>query len=259
MFDQGSGPPIVVVQPLQGRWQWMRRFLDALSSKCRVITYTLYGDFGADHRIDVSQGFDQFVRQLEEVIDRAGLDRTALCGISFGGTVALRYAALHPRRVSHLVIASSPGPGWRLNPEQAGYVARPLLTLPAFLWTAFRRLSAELAASFPRPVERLAFVARATLTALRYPALPHVMATRARLMQGVDIAQDAARVTAPTLVVTGDPSLDHVVPVESTRRFLSHIRNSRYEIMERTGHSGSLTQPERLARIVGEFVNASHS
>src|ERR1041384_2924990 len=110
MFDQGSRPPIVVVQPLQGRWQWMRRILDGLSRKCRVITYTLYGDFGADHRIDASQGFDQFVRQLEEVIDRAGLDRTALCGISFGGTVALRYAALHPRRVSHLVIASSPGP-----------------------------------------------------------------------------------------------------------------------------------------------------
>jgi pimeloyl-ACP methyl ester carboxylesterase len=259
MFDQGHGHPIVIVQPLQGRWQWMRRFLDALSTQYRVITYTLCGDFGADRRLEPDKGFDQYVRQLEDVIEHAGLERAALCGISFGGTVAVRYAARHPSRVSHLIIASSPGPGWRPSREQALYVSRPLLTLPIFLWTAFRRLSAELAAAFPRLSERLAFVVRATATALRYPALPQLMAKRVRLMQTVDLAGDAARVTSPTLVVTGEPSLDHVVPAESTKAYLSLIRNSRYEIMEHTGHSGSLMQPERLARIVGSFVNASHS
>jgi hypothetical protein len=49
------------------------------------------------------------------------------------------------------------------------------------------------------------------------------------------------------------------VPVESTRQYLTHIRHSRYEMMEHTGHTGSLTQPERLARIVGTFVNAASS
>jgi pimeloyl-ACP methyl ester carboxylesterase len=257
MFDKGSGPTVVVVQPLQGRWQWMRRFLDALAQRCRVITYTLAGDLGSDRPMDPAQGFDLFVRQLEEFIDRAGVERAALCGISFGGTVALRYAALHPERVTHLIIASSPGPGWRANPEQTRYVSRPLLTLPVFLWAAFGRLRGELAAAFPRPSDRLAFVARATATALRYPALPQLMARRVRLMQTLDLGADCPRIAAPTLVVTGHPSLDRVVPVESTRQYLSHIKNSRYEMMENTGHSGSLTQPERLARIVGTFVNAS--
>jgi pimeloyl-ACP methyl ester carboxylesterase len=259
MFDKGSGPIVVVVQPLQGRWQWMRRFLDALSARCRVITYTLCGDFGSRQRLDPAAGFDQYVRQLEAVIDGAGVERAALCGISFGGIVAVRYAALHPDRVTHLVIASSPGPGWRVNAEQATYISRPLLTLPIFLLSAFRRLHAELAAALPRPADRLAFVARATATALRYPALPPLMATRVRLMQTIDLAADAARISAPTLVVTGHPTLDRVVPVESTRQYLSHIRDSRYEMMENTGHSGSLTQPERLARIVGTFVNAACS
>jgi len=259
LFDKGHGPTVVVVQPLQGRWQWMRRFLDALSWQCRVITYTLRGDFGSQGRPDPSQDFDQYVRQLEGVIDGAGIERTALCGISFGGTVAVRYAALHPDRVTHLVIASAPGPGWRANPEQATYISRPLLTLPVFVWNALRRLNLELSAAYPRPGARLAFVARAAATAVRYPALPPLMASRVRLMQTVDLAADASRIAAPTLVVTGHPTLDRVVPVESTRQYLAHIRGSRYEMMENAGHSGALTQPERLARIVGTFVNASSS
>jgi 3-oxoadipate enol-lactonase len=259
MFDEGSGPPIVIVQGLQGRWQWTRPFLEALARQCRVVTYTLAGDFGADRGIDPGQGFDTYVRQLEEIIDRTGIERTALCGISFGGTVAVRYAALHPERVTRLIVASSPGPGWRANDQQATYISRPLLTLPLFLWTAFWRLSAELKAAFPAPSERLAFAVPAVVTGLRYPAMPWVMARRVRLMQTVDLAADCVRIAAPTLVVTGESSLDHVVPVESTRRYESHIRDSRYEMMAKTGHSGSLTQPERLARIVGEFVNASRS
>lgn len=249
----------MIVQPLQGRWQWMRRFLEALAQRCRVITYTLGGDFGSEWAIDPLEGFDAYVRQLEAVMNRAGVERAALCGISFGGTVAVRYAARHPERVTHLIIASSPGPGWRANAQQAAYVSRPLLTLPVFLVTALMRLHVELAASLPRPRERVAFVVRGAIAALRYPALPHLMARRVRLMQTVDLAADAERVSASTLVVTGSPSLDHVVPVESTRQYLTHIRNSRYEMMENTGHSGSLTQPARLARIVEMFVNASSS
>ena len=138
IFDKGSGPPIVVVQPLQGRWQWMRRFLDALAERCRVITYTLCGDLGSDRSLDVSLGFDAYVHQLKDVIDRVGLERTAVCGISFGGTVAARYAARYPDRVTHLIIASSPGPGWQANADQAPYISRPFLTLPIVLWAAFR-------------------------------------------------------------------------------------------------------------------------
>src|SRR4051812_11301715 len=203
MFDKGSGKTVVIVQPLQGRWQWMRPFLEALAARCRVITYTLGGDFGSDRVMDPALGFDLFVRQLEDVMDRAGVERAALCGISFGGTVAVRYAARHPDRVTHLIVASSPGPGWRVNAQQQIYVTRPLLTLPLFVVTALARLHAEVAAALPRPAERLRFVARSALAALRYPAKPHLMAARVRLMQTVDLAADCARISAPTLVVSG--------------------------------------------------------
>ena len=53
--------------------------------------------------------------------------------------------------------------------------------------------------------------------------------------------------------------IDRVVPVESTREFVTLVRGAEYAMMDRTGHIGLVTQPEGFARIVGEFVNASSS
>src|SRR3984893_8959959 len=99
IFDEGSGSAIVLIQPLQGRWEWMRPSLVALSKYARVISYTLCGDIGSGARMDPAHGFDAFTQQLEEVLERTGLTRVALCGVSFGGVVAAHYAASHPERV----------------------------------------------------------------------------------------------------------------------------------------------------------------
>src|SRR5215213_873746 len=157
MFDQGSGPALILIQPLQGRWEWMRSSLVALSQYTRVISYTLCGDIGSGVRVDPSEGFDAYTRQLEKVMDRAGVTRVALCGVSFGGVVAAHYAALRPERVSHLIVASSPGPGWKPTESQAGYVARPWLSMPAFAVTGASRVGVEIAAALPSWGGRLGF------------------------------------------------------------------------------------------------------
>ena len=51
---------------------------------------------------DVS--FDTWVRDLETVVDAAGLDRFPLLAISRGGSMAIAYAVKHPERVTHLVL-----------------------------------------------------------------------------------------------------------------------------------------------------------
>ena len=47
MFDRGSGPPLIVVPGVQGRWEWMQPALIALSRSCRTISYSLCGDIGS--------------------------------------------------------------------------------------------------------------------------------------------------------------------------------------------------------------------
>jgi len=38
MVDVGSGPAIVLIPGIQGRWEWMRPSIRALAGKWRVLT-----------------------------------------------------------------------------------------------------------------------------------------------------------------------------------------------------------------------------
>ena len=58
----------------------------------------------------------------------------------------------------------------------------------------------------------------------------------------MDFTADCAAITCPTLVTTGEPHLDAVVPVEATRRYLSLIPGAKYAMIERTGHLGPAHQ-----------------
>jgi len=258
VFDHGAGKPLLVVPGLQGRWEWMKPALRQLSQHCRVISYSLSGDLGSGRRAKASLGFESYIRQLDEVLDSAGVTRAVVCGISFGGFVALRYAAERPTRVGGLILASAPAPGWRPTSQQARWIAKPWLSAPVFVATSPFRLWPEVRAALPTPAARLQFFARQGLRAARAPMIPSLMARRILEAQQVDFRQDCARVEVPTLVLSGEDELDRVVPVKSTRTYASLIRRAEYRVLPQTGHIGVLTQPARFAETVSGFVHAQH-
>lgn len=51
--------------------------------------------------------FDDWVADLETVVEALGLERFPLLGVSQGGAVAVAYAARHPERVSHLILCGA--------------------------------------------------------------------------------------------------------------------------------------------------------
>ena len=50
--------------------------------------------------------FEAWVRDLETVVDAAGVDRFPLLGISQGASIAVAYTTRHPERVTHLIVHS---------------------------------------------------------------------------------------------------------------------------------------------------------
>jgi pimeloyl-ACP methyl ester carboxylesterase len=83
------------------------------------------------------------------------------------------------------------------------------------------------------------------------------MVARLRLFATVDFAADCGRIACPTLIVTGEPRLDRVVPVSSTLDYLRLIPASKHETIERTGHIGLITRPDRFADSVVRFSDAN--
>jgi pimeloyl-ACP methyl ester carboxylesterase len=257
-FDRGSGPPVVVIPGIQGRWEWMEPALDRMSASCRVVSYSLCGEPGSGMPFEASAGFDNFVRQLDDVLERTGLESPALCGVSFGGFIALRYAALRPGRVRALILVSAPPPEWTPTARQRRHLARPMLEFPLFAAGAFQRFWREMRTSLPSWPARLEFAAVHGLRVVRAPLVPTSAAARVAAQQATDMRDDCARIEAPTLVIAGEDDLDDVVPPQATRRYVSLIPGARFERLEGTGHLGVLTRPERFVRLVTDFVHANH-
>ena len=71
VIDVGSGPAIVIVPGIQGRWEWMKPAVDALSADCRVITFSLADEPSCGGRFDPAAGFASDVDPIREAWARA--------------------------------------------------------------------------------------------------------------------------------------------------------------------------------------------
>lgn len=250
---------MVLVPGIQGRWEWMRPCADGLSEEGRVLTTSLPGEPGSGFRLGPDTDFDVHVEQLDAVFDRGGITSAVLCGVSFGGWVSVRYAALRPERVSALVLASAPGPSFKPDTRQQYYIRAPRLLLPAFAVTSRQRLRPEVDLALPFAPERRAFLRGQMIAMARYPISPSRMARRISLALGTDFESSARAVSAPTLVITGEPDFDRIVPVPSTRQYLSLIPGARGAVLEQTGHLGCVTRPHEFARLVRSFARGAQA
>jgi pimeloyl-ACP methyl ester carboxylesterase len=244
-FELGSGPPLVLVPGIPGPWEYVRRTVEALAASYRVLTFSL----GPECSIESD------VARIGEVLDDRRLDQAIVCGISYGGLIALRFAATHPAHTRALVLASAPGPGTRLRPSHRIYTQWPYVFGPLFLAETPFRFSRELERALPLRSDRWSFhwsQLEAFLTA--GVSLPKI-ARRARVMEALDITADCRRVAAPTLIVTGEPALDWVVPVNKTTEYLRLIRGARHVVLEGTGHLGAITQPAAFTAAVTRFLD----
>jgi pimeloyl-ACP methyl ester carboxylesterase len=254
VIDVGTGPPVVLIPGIQGRWEWMRPAVDQLSARTRVISFSLAGEPGSDRTFDEKSGFDCYTGQVDAAIDRAGLDSATICGVSFGGLIALHYAAMRPERVRALVLVSTPGPGWTPAPETRRYMRHPRLMFPLFCVGAYRRMSRELAGTFPIRRQRLGAAVRYGRLILGAPGSPSRMSRRASQALGAGFTQDCSRIAVPTLVMTGDPHLDGVVPVAMSLEYARLIKGAQLARLAGTGHLGIVTRPDQFADLVAEFA-----
>lgn len=250
-LDRGEGPPLLLIPGIQGRWEWIGDALDLLAARHRVFGFSL-GDVPCDG------AFDRWVAHIDRLLPAAA-GRVGVVGISFGGLVAACYAARRPDRVSRLILVSTPPPGWRLDPRLARYARHPRLALPLFALRAARSFLPETAAALPGWRSRVAFAARNTARAARWPVSPSKMAAWVgEWARNADrLAAEFRRIPAETLLITGERDLDRVVPVERSLEYLDLIAGARHATLPRTGHVGLLTRPADFAALVSRFATGT--
>lgn len=259
IVDLGTGPPVVVIPGIQGRWEWMRPGIEALARRCRVVTFSLADERSNGGRFDAARGFDGYVDQVEDAMNEAGLDDAAICGVSYGGLIAAAFAARHPGRTRALVLASALPPSWTPDRRVAFYLRAPRILAPVFLVMSPVRMHREIAAASPALPQRLSFSLRNGWNVATHMFSPSRMARRVRMLEGIDLRSGLDGVRAPTLLVTGEPALDRVVPVSLTLEYRRLIPHAETSVVERTGHIGVITRPESWADAIAPFVHRTAS
>ena len=235
----GNGPPLVKASNwlthLDFEWEspiW-RHWYTALSAHHRLVRYDERGN-GMSQR-DVSDvSFDTWVRDLETVVDAAGLDRFPLLGISRGGAIAIAYAVKHPERVTQLVLYGAFAAGIkRVGTAQEIEARRALASLlrlgwglnnPAFCRTFTCRFIPEATPQHEQWFDELQRVSTSPENA-------------ARLMErddDIDVRPLLPQVKTPTLVIHCDR--DHAVPPEKGHLLAAEIPGARYVSLPSANH-----------------------
>jgi pimeloyl-ACP methyl ester carboxylesterase len=233
------GPPLVRAATwlthLEYDWQspvW-RHWLEGLGQRHTVIRYDERGCGLSDHELG-ELSLDQWVGDLEAVVDAAGAERFALLGVSGGGSTSVAYAVRHPERVSHLVLygASARGRRRRGDPdavERADLVHQIIRLAWNDPTPLFRQVftSMFLPDGTPQQLEWFDELQRASTSG-------EIAATLRRAREELDVTSMAEQVRVPTLVLHARQ--DQAVPFAEGRLLAALIPGARFVPLESRNH-----------------------
>ncbi len=257
MIDCGNGIPIVLIPGLQGRWEWMRPAVTALAKHNRVLSFSLCDERTSPFPCDPAKAFENYISQVEMALDRARIDRAVIAGVSYGGLIATEFAARNPDRVSGLVLANALHASWQPN---SAATALPGFADPVGADVPCRRGCTRAGGAARRPADALPIGCALPWSRARGScwrrARPRKWRGASRGRGRIDLRMRNG-VQTPTLILTGEPDLDKVVPVDVTRRYLNDFAGAEHVVLERTGHNGLVTRPDAFAGVLERFVNGA--
>jgi pimeloyl-ACP methyl ester carboxylesterase len=190
---------------------------------------------------------NDLVEDLAEFIDWHCLERPIVFGVSFGGVLALEFAARYPHRLSALAVQ---GVGARYERGLVQRLAGTVLSrFPLPPDNAFVNQFFNLLFGGPqKPGPLFEFVTRQC-----WQTDQSVMAHRFGLVEKFDLEARLAHIAAPTLIMAGDRD------VLVTRRGLQALREGipQAELVRLpgSGHLAFVTQPKRVADEVTRFLS----
>lgn len=253
--DEGKGPVLFMIHGSQSSLRTWDRITKLLKGRYRIIRYDIpaYG-LSASVSDEVAATVNP-VDIPEELLNRLGVAKVTVVGVSSGGTMGMYLAARRPDLVERLILSNTPS-----DPVKTDHLKMPESFLAAqaeaqrtkyqnlTFWNEYlsyfsgdpKRISAR------TRVEYFDFNRRANE---KYP-----IAMVARIGDGKQATIEMAKVRAPTFLIwgTGDPLLPKSA-ADAIERYLSNAPVS-VALMPDVGHYPPLEVPDRFARLIAEYV-----
>jgi pimeloyl-ACP methyl ester carboxylesterase len=247
--EVGRGTPVVLLHafPLSSA-MWLDT-RNELSGVARVITPDLRGFGGSPLGAD-EPSLDPMADDVAAVLDRLGLDRVVLGGLSMGGYVSMAFLRRHADRVSALVLAdtkaSADAPPARENRERIAGELDSEGTSRVLLDDVLPTLCGDTTKA-RRPL------VLGRVRALVEGAPPAAAAWAQRGMAARPDSLDTLRAAdVPAVVVVGDE--DALVSGDDAEAMADALPQGRLVTLPGAGHLSAVETPKPFADTVGQFV-----
>ena len=240
----------------------------ALADRMQLVYVDHRGQGRSSRGFQSSYTLDNNVEDLEALRLYLGLDQIIVIGGSYGGMVALAYAARYPGSVSQLIVYATAASHEFLPRAQQTLRDRGTpeqITIAQQLWDGTFQSNDELKTYFEilgplysyrtEPVD---------------PSEPQSVAWGDRILSYVatneafggflrtyDLRSELPKITAPTLVLAGRH--DWICAPEWSEEIASLIPGAEIQIFEDSGHMLRTDEPERLITTIAEFSSRSLS
>lgn len=248
--DVGDGPEtIVFIHGLMLASESYAAQREAFRDKYRVITFDLRGQGRSEKTLE-RLDLDSLAEDTVSLIERLTLGPVHLVGFSMGSFIAMRIAARHPALLRSLTLI---GPS--ADAEEPQNMPRYARLIRFVRWFGPRWIAPQLMRilfgdtyldSSASGAERARW--------LRYlKALPRELHRAAAASAGRQaISGELGRITAPTLVVSGDE--DRPIHPERARAVHARIAGSTFLPFARTGHAVMIERAADFNQHFGAFI-----
>ena len=237
---------VVLIHEMGGSLESWDEVAPVLAADRRVLRYDTRGA-GLSEKVRGALSIDTMVDDLAALLDALGITgKVALAGIAVGGAIALHAAVRLPQRISAAIVGSpaigiAPTAARRCWPGSSASSARAC-ALPS---------TNSMANGYP-PELRTDAARFAAFRARWLGNDPASYAAIYRMLAGMDLQGELARIACPVLVLGG--RLDRVRPPALVEPVARAIPGARYQLLE-TSHYMAVATPELIAAAIGEFLD----
>ena len=229
--QHGDGPSLVFVRGwishLNMMWEdiHFRKYIEALARHYKVTRYDVRGN-GLSERMLKDVNLEALLLDLEALIDQLGTSDVILYGATFGGPIAMLYAARYPERVSRLILEGTYARGAEITTRiRQIIITRTLRLFPemAFLLLGHVTHPEPHHVSYRRPElgqQMISAPVAAKLYSLAFK---------------IDITRELPKIQVPTLVLHRRESQS--IPFRLGREVASLIPGARFVTLSGTAHN----------------------
>jgi proline iminopeptidase len=245
-----GGPGLSHIYMLQND-VWTR-----LSHNRQIVFYDQRGTGKSKNvKPDAAWGMDAQVADMEAVRAKFGFQKFNLVGDSYGGLLAMAYAAAHPEHIEKLILSDSAAPAWKdiarvlpdVFPDVLEQIAAREKNPTAN--AADQRIRDHFLMLFYSEANRDAYLAGIK----DLESVPQVSAAVQKATKALDLTPELPKFKFPTMVITGRFDMN-VTPVTAWNIYKA-IPGAKFVVFEKSGHLPSYEEPDKYVQVVEEFLS----